>query len=72
MDASAWEHHGPITGSGYSEQFAAIPADDVVTAETPARGERIGSCRVICRTYTLQAISVVGLVVALWWITGSG
>jgi len=52
--------------------LAAIPADDVVTAETPARGERIGSCRVICRTYTLQAISVVGLVVALWWIAGSG
>jgi len=72
MDASAWEHHSPITVSGYPARLAAIPADDVVTAETPARGERIGSCRVICRTYTLQAISVVGLAVALWWIAGSG
>ena len=72
MDASAWEHHSPIEGSGYSEQFAAFPTNDVVTAEAPARGERVGSSRVICRTYALQAIAVVALILTLWQIVASG
>jgi len=72
MDASAWEHRGPVTHPGYVESFAALPAADGIFPEVPERGERVGSCRMVCGTYALQAISAIGFVMTLWWIAGTG
>jgi len=34
----------------------------------PAPGERLGSCRMMCRTYWLQSICLVGFAAAIVWI----
>jgi hypothetical protein len=67
MDASAWEHHSPIVKvkSGGAEPMTDIGALN-------HRGERVGTCRMLCRTYALQAISVIGFIVTMLWIAGSG
>jgi hypothetical protein len=42
-----------------------------VFVDRPVRGERVGSCRMLCGTDVLQAFSVLGLVVSLIWIAGA-
>ena len=71
MGLSAWDRPGPVAQSGYINPLAdtqsrLIGSDD----EVPARGERIGSWRVLLGTYLLQALSAVGLIVSLVWILG--
>jgi hypothetical protein len=49
-----------------------IPALDGAPADIPLRGERVGTCRMLCRTYALQAISLTGFIVTMVWIAATG
>jgi hypothetical protein len=71
MDASAWEHR-PVAQPLGSEPVIDGPTWDDGPTEIPVRGERVGSCRMVCRTYALQAISLVGFVLTMVWIAGAG
>jgi hypothetical protein len=70
MGASAWDRPGPVAPPGHVNPLPYAPLRRPVFIDRPVRGERVGSFRVLCGTYVLQALSAVGLVVSLVWILG--
>jgi hypothetical protein len=71
MGVGAWDRPGPVAESGHVGLLPDTPSGRAVSDdEVRVRGERIGSWRVLCGTYVLQALSAVGLVVSLVWIVG--
>jgi hypothetical protein len=71
MDASAWDRPGPVAQPGHVNRLLDTPLGRNVFIDRPVRGERVGTVRMLCGTYLLQALSAVGLIVSLVWISGA-
>jgi hypothetical protein len=68
MDVSAWDRPGPVAQPGHVNPLLDAPLRRPVFVDRPVRGERVGTFRMLCGTYLLQAVSAVGLLVSLFWI----
>ncbi len=70
MGVSAWDRPGPVAQPGHVNPLPNAALRRPVFIDRPVRGERVGSFRVLCGTYVLQALSAIGLFVSLVWIVG--
>jgi hypothetical protein len=70
MRVSAWDRPGPVVHPGHVSPLPDASLRRAVFVDRPMRGERVGTFRMLCGTYLLQAVSAIGLVVSLVWILG--
>jgi hypothetical protein len=65
MSVRAWDRPGPVAQPGHVNPLPDALLQRPVFLDRPVRGERIGSCRMLCGTWALEAVSAIGLVVSL-------